>query len=171
MSLSDAIAHMSPRRGWLYRGAGDVRALDVGARLFPDHPFLRIAHRGAAALEPENSLRGIEAALRYGVEMVEVDVRPCAGGTLVLSHDDNLERITGYEGTVSTTVLATLQRLDIGKGERMPTLEETTCGFRIIFRIAGLDAEEKAIAADQGAQCLGQWRRPQHHSRRLAHPR
>jgi glycerophosphoryl diester phosphodiesterase len=124
MSLSDAIAHVPGRRGWLRMGAGAVRALPANVRLFSEHPFLRISHRGAAALEPENSLRGIDAALRYGVEMVEVDVRPCAEGILVLCHDDDLRRMTGYGGRVGTTTLATLKKLDIGKGERIPTLEE-----------------------------------------------
>ncbi len=124
MSLSDAMAIIPGRRRWLRRGAGVVRALPVEARLFPEHSFLRIAHRGAAALEPENSLRGIETALRFGIEMVEVDVRPCADGTLVLSHDDDLRRVTGYRGRVGDSTLATLKQLDIGKGERIPTLEE-----------------------------------------------
>ena len=124
MKLSEAIERVPGRRGWLHRGADAVRALAPSARLFPEHPFLRISHRGAAALEPENSLRGIEAALRYGVEMVEIDVRPCAGGTLVLSHDDNLKRMTGYHGSVRASTLAVLKGLDIGKGERIPTLEE-----------------------------------------------
>ncbi len=124
MDFSDVTAYIPGWRGWLRRHAGAVRELPVGARLFPAHPFLRIAHRGAAALEPENSLRGIEAALRYGVEMVEVDVRPCADGTLVLSHDDDLQRMTRHRGSVGASTLAALKTLDIGKGERIPTLEE-----------------------------------------------
>ncbi|HEX5480562.1 MAG TPA: glycerophosphodiester phosphodiesterase [Dehalococcoidia bacterium] len=49
---------------------------------------LRISHRGGGSLAPENSLEGIATALRYGVEMIEVDVRRAADGALVLSHDD-----------------------------------------------------------------------------------
>lgn len=86
--------------------------------------FLRIAHRGAAALEPENTLLGIETALRYGVEMVEIDVRPCKDGTLVVIHDDDLRRTASVDGRVSELSLTELQRLDVGKGERIPTLEE-----------------------------------------------
>jgi glycerophosphoryl diester phosphodiesterase len=48
---------------------------------------IRIGHRGAAALAPENTLRSIERALEVGVDMVEVDVVPLADGTLVLAHD------------------------------------------------------------------------------------
>jgi glycerophosphoryl diester phosphodiesterase len=48
--------------------------------------FMRVGHRGAAALAPANSLEGIEAALALGVEMVEVDV-VLHGDRLVLAHE------------------------------------------------------------------------------------
>jgi glycerophosphoryl diester phosphodiesterase len=35
---------------------------------------LRIGHRGAAALAPENTLASIEAAIKYEVDLVEIDV-------------------------------------------------------------------------------------------------
>ena len=92
--------------------------------------FIRIAHRGAAALEPENTLRSIEAALRFGVEMVEIDVRPCADSTLMVIHDDDLERITGDHRLVSTSTTEDLSRVDAGKGERIPTLEEALALLR-----------------------------------------
>lgn len=87
-------------------------------------PFLRIAHRGAAGLAPENTLRGIEVALRCGVEMVEIDTRPCKDGTLVVIHDATLERVAGMKLRVSDLTLAELQRVDVGEGERVPTLVE-----------------------------------------------
>lgn len=93
-------------------------------------PFLRIAHRGAAALEPENTLRAVEAALRLGVEMVEIDARPCADGTLVVIHDDDLDRTAHAPGRVSACTLEQLRALDVGKGERIPTLEEVLALLR-----------------------------------------
>lgn len=119
-------------RSWLNRriigpGAGDA----ARAGLDPAWPvFLRIGHRGAAALEPENTLRGIETALRYGVEMVEIDVRPADDGTLVLMHDDDLRRMTGREGRVSTSTTAALAALRVGATERIPTLEEALALLR-----------------------------------------
>ena len=53
--------------------------------------MIRIGHRGAAGLAPENTLRSIERALEVGVDMVEVDVVPLADGTLVLAHDSPAE--------------------------------------------------------------------------------
>ncbi|MEX0674849.1 MAG: glycerophosphodiester phosphodiesterase [Gaiellaceae bacterium] len=49
--------------------------------------MIRIGHRGAAALAPENTLASIEAAIQAGVDMVEVDVVLLPDGTLVLAHD------------------------------------------------------------------------------------
>jgi len=49
-------------------------------------PPLVVGHRGAAALAPENSLEGLEAALRLGVDFVELDVRGTEDGTLQLAH-------------------------------------------------------------------------------------
>jgi glycerophosphoryl diester phosphodiesterase len=96
----------------------------------PAHPFWRIGHRGAAALEPENTLRSIEAALTLGVEMVEIDVRPCADGTLMVVHDDDLQRVAGRPGRVSALTAAQLRRVDVGKGEYVPTLEEALALIR-----------------------------------------
>ena len=49
--------------------------------------MIRVGHRGAAALAPENTLASIERALEVGVDMVELDVVPLADGSLVLAHD------------------------------------------------------------------------------------
>jgi glycerophosphoryl diester phosphodiesterase len=51
-------------------------------------PVLRVGHRGAAALAPENTLRSIEAALEAGVDMVELDVLALRNGRLVLGHSE-----------------------------------------------------------------------------------
>jgi glycerophosphoryl diester phosphodiesterase len=92
--------------------------------------FLRVGHRGAAALEPENTLRGLEAALRIGVEMVEIDARPCADGTLMVVHDDDLQRVAGEHRLVSASTREQLRKVDVGKGERIPTLEEALALLR-----------------------------------------
>jgi glycerophosphoryl diester phosphodiesterase len=51
-----------------------------------DGPFLRVGHRGAAALAPENTLRSFEAALACGVDAIEFDVLDRGDGPLVLGH-------------------------------------------------------------------------------------
>src|SRR5260370_8799515 len=114
---------MGPVRGWF-----TSQLLGPNSSTHPDElghqswPFLRIGHRGAAGLEPENTLRGIETALRFGVDMVEVDVRPCADGALLVIHDDDLKRGTGRRGRCSTTPLDHRNTRDSRKRVHIPPL-------------------------------------------------
>lgn len=48
--------------------------------------FVRVGHKGAAALAPENTIASLAAALRHGVDMVEFDVARTPDGRLVLAH-------------------------------------------------------------------------------------
>ena len=48
--------------------------------------FVRVGHRGAAALAPENTLAAIDAAAAHGVDAVELDVLGGRDGTLMLAH-------------------------------------------------------------------------------------
>src|SRR5271170_5820419 len=85
---------------------------------------LRIAHRGASAHAPENTLAAIVKAAELGADMVEVDLQASADGVLVVLHDPDLSRTTGGTGSVYAHTLAELKRLDAGGGERIPTAEE-----------------------------------------------
>lgn len=51
---------------------------------------LRIGHRGAAAVAPENTLRSFEAAIELDVDFVEFDVLTLADGTLAVAHDSRV---------------------------------------------------------------------------------
>ena len=54
-----------------------------------------IAHRGASAYAPENTLPAFELAARQGADMIELDVQRSADGVLVIFHDDTTERWDG----------------------------------------------------------------------------
>ena len=86
--------------------------------------ILKIAHRGASAYEPENTLRAINRALQYPVDMVEIDVRQTRDEQVVVIHDETVERTTNGRGYVNQMSLGELRKLDAGKGERIPTLQE-----------------------------------------------
>lgn len=52
-------------------------------------------HRGGLALYPENTLTGFSAALSdYPGMVLEFDVRPLKDGTLVVAHDDTVDRVS-----------------------------------------------------------------------------
>ena len=85
---------------------------------------LRIAHRGASAHAPENTLAAIVKAAELGADMVEVDLQASADGVLVVLHDPDLSRTTDGRGSVYAHTLAELKRFDAGGGERIPTAEE-----------------------------------------------
>ncbi|HET6470547.1 MAG TPA: glycerophosphodiester phosphodiesterase family protein [Pseudomonadales bacterium] len=111
----------------------------------PDDGFLIIGHRGAAGLEPENTLRSFARALEIGVDAIELDVY-CVEGHLVVIHDDTLERTTNGHGEVMQTSFAALRRLDAGRGERIPTLAEVFAvvpnGFTVNVELKGKGTAE-----------------------------
>ncbi|MEM3437355.1 MAG: glycerophosphodiester phosphodiesterase family protein [Nitrososphaerales archaeon] len=83
-----------------------------------------IAHRGASAYEPENTLRAIRRALELNAKMIEVDVRLSKDEQIVVIHDESVDRTTNGKGLVKNLMLEELKKLDAGKGERIPTLQE-----------------------------------------------
>jgi glycerophosphoryl diester phosphodiesterase len=84
-----------------------------------------IAHRGASGHEPENTLRAFEVAIRQGAQMIEVDLHQSRDGHVVVIHDDDLSRTTDRPGRIAKKTLAEIRQADAGKGERVPTLQET----------------------------------------------
>jgi len=85
---------------------------------------LKVGHRGARAYEPENTLRSFRKALELGVNAVELDVRRTKDGELVVIHDNKVDRTTNGRGLVNELTLEEIEKLDAGKGEKIPTLEE-----------------------------------------------
>ncbi|WAU80328.1 glycerophosphodiester phosphodiesterase family protein [Streptomyces sp. Qhu-G9] len=108
------------------------------AAVSTDHPLV-IAHRGASAQAPENTLAAIDKADRLGFRWVENDVQRTKDGQLVVIHDDNLARTTDVEEVfpgrapwkVKDFTAAEIARLDAGSwfspryaGARVPTLKQ-----------------------------------------------
>ena len=84
---------------------------------------LVVAHRGASADHPENTLVAFEAAIAAGADGVELDVRLTADGVAVVLHDAETGVVTDGSGPVSGMRLAELKRLRV-RGEKVPTLDE-----------------------------------------------
>ncbi len=88
------------------------------------HPLV-IAHRGASAYEPENTLRAFALAIEQGAQMIEMDLHSTRDGHVVVIHDFTLDHTTNLTGRVSERTLAEIKQADAGNGERVPTLDET----------------------------------------------
>jgi glycerophosphoryl diester phosphodiesterase len=122
----------------------------------PGAPVIRVSHRGAGKPEPENTLRSYEKAIRMGADMVEVDIRSSADGVLVLAHDDEIRDVNGREIAVSEHPLKELRTLDLGEGERIPTLAEAVeaCAGRcaMMADLKGEGFEEDLVHAFRDAK-------------------
>jgi glycerophosphoryl diester phosphodiesterase len=86
--------------------------------------MLKVGHRGARGYEPENTLRSFKKAIALGADMIELDVHTCKSGEIVVIHDDKVDRTTSGKGRVAGKTLTDLKKLDAGKGEKIPTLEQ-----------------------------------------------
>lgn len=106
---------------------------------------LVIAHRGGAALRPENTIAAFQHAVELRVPVLEFDMNLTADGAIVIHHDSTVSRTvcqappgSGIEaGPIASLTLAQLRRFDCGSsprrnspryraipGQRMPTLDE-----------------------------------------------
>ena len=89
------------------------------------------AHRGENGVFPENTVIGLQEAVRLGARQVEFDVKRTKDGRLILMHDATVDRTTDGKGKVSDLTFAQIRALDAGikKGDRfaktkVPTFEE-----------------------------------------------
>ncbi len=116
-----------------------------------------VAHRGASAAAPENTLAALRRAAAVGARWAECDVRVSADGVAVVLHDANLERTTDGRGPVAARTAAELAALDAGgwfdaafAGEPLPTLAAVTAEAS---RLAlGLNVEIKAEGGAAAAE-------------------
>jgi glycerophosphoryl diester phosphodiesterase len=106
---------------------------------------LIIAHRGASAVAPENTLAAFNRAIADGAEGIELDVRITKDGVPVVHHDGNLKRTSGSELLIRELTADVLAGMDVGSWfgsiapghwkdeyakERIPTLASVLDHFR-----------------------------------------
>jgi glycerophosphoryl diester phosphodiesterase len=96
-----------------------------------DDNFVIIAHRGASAYYPENTMAAFEGAVEMGAEMIELDVQMSKDGIPVVFHDAKLDNHSNGKGVISNYTLKELKKLDAGSwfnprfsDQRIPTLKE-----------------------------------------------
>ena len=137
-------------------------ALPSDSNLLPDSNFpLIIAHRGASAVAPENTLAAFERALLDGADGIEFDVRLTRDRLPVVIHDATLKRTAGFDASIAALSSAELATIDVGSwfnrrfpararaeysGEAVPTLSRV---FELIApRCRLLYVELKCEAAE-----------------------
>jgi glycerophosphoryl diester phosphodiesterase len=108
---------------------------------------LNVAHRGASAAAPENTLAAFRAAVELGADGIELDVMLSKDRVPVIHHDFKLGRTDNGSGPVGRQTLTQLKRLDAGSwkhpsfaGERIPTLTEV---FQTLDRQVVVNVELK----------------------------
>lgn len=90
-----------------------------------------IAHRGASAYAPENTMAAFRKAIDMEAEGIELDVHLTKDGHVVVIHDEKEDRTSNGSGMISDMTLEEVKQLDFGSwfsdefaGEKIPTLEE-----------------------------------------------
>ena len=90
-----------------------------------------IAHRGASADAPENTMAAVRLGWEQGADAVEFDCRLTSDGRIVVFHDPTTERTANETLTIADATLEELGGLDVGTwkgpqwvGERIPTIED-----------------------------------------------
>jgi glycerophosphoryl diester phosphodiesterase len=141
--LGERLVLGAPGRPWRVSGvkwAGVMLLVSLAAglalsitmnRLDIEDNTMVIAHRGASADAPENTLAAMELAITEGADWVELDVQETRDGEVVVIHDSDLKKIGGSGLKVFESSLAELQSVDIGSwkdpsfsGQRIPTLQQ-----------------------------------------------
>ncbi len=135
----------------------------------PDGAIDVIAHRGASAYAPENTLAAFRLGHEMGADWFELDCRLSKDGEVVLMHDAKLERTTNGTGLVDACTLEELKALDAGAwkdahfaGESVPTLAEALDFAKnrigIYIEIKSIDddsaLEQRLLALAEGQERL-----------------
>jgi len=117
-----------------------------------------IAHRGASAYEPENTLRAFARAIEMGATLIELDVHLSRDGQPMVIHDADLSRTT--TGRVSDLTLDEIQRFDAGLGEPVPTLEQVIDlvwgRVQLYIELKGQQTPAPVVATLQGKDFIDQ---------------
>jgi glycerophosphoryl diester phosphodiesterase len=102
---------------------------------------LIIAHRGASAERPENTLAAFRRALALDVDGIELDVHVTRDGVPVVFHDPALRRMTGAAGRISGKTWTDLRTLRIRNTEPIPRLVDV---LRLTRGLAVVQIEMKS---------------------------
>ena len=129
---------------------------------------LVVAHRGASAEAPENTMESFRLGVEAGADAIELDVHLTSDGQLAVIHDDTLDRTTDGSGAIASLTMDEIRKADAGarfarpgdsgtpfadRGLTVPTLPEVLAwlpdGVGVVVEIkapAAADAVVEALA-------------------------
>lgn len=122
-----------------------------------------VAHRGGAALAPENTFLAFDRAVELGADAIEIDVRMTSDGVVVVFHDEDTARLTGEPGTIEGRASDEVAALDAGfaftpdggrsfphrgRGVTVPRLSETLARYpRMRFNLDAKSEDPPLVEA------------------------
>lgn len=106
-----------------------------------------IAHRGAPAYKPENTIASLREAKALGASWVEFDVMLTRDNVPIIMHDQKINRTTNGKGYVSQLTFAELADLDAGEGQQIPTLERWLTVAAELELSINIEIKESAVRA------------------------
>ncbi len=111
-----------------------------------DRKIKVIAHRGASAEIPGNTISAFKKAIEIGADMIELDVHASKDGHLVVIHDFTVDETTNGTGAVAELTLKELKELVVEDVEKIPTLEEV---FKLAKGKIDINVEIKAEGIEE----------------------
>ena len=111
-------------------------------RLEKNCKMLKIAHRGAKAYEPENTLQAFQKALDLNSDGIELDVHLSSDEQIIVIHDETIDRTTNGKGLVNTFSLSELKSFLIDRKYQIPTLKEV---FDLVDKKCLINIELKGL--------------------------
>lgn len=132
----------------------------IGKRLRSEHVPIVYAHRGGAALAPENTMAAFENGFACGADGIELDVHLSRDAVVMVHHDATLERTTNGKGPIADRLAAELSRVDAGfhfrsedgsypfrgQGIGIPTLREVLRQYKTVPVIVELKLPGRRLA-------------------------
>jgi glycerophosphoryl diester phosphodiesterase len=127
-----------------------------------------VAHRGASAVLPENTMPAFARGVEMGADAIELDVHVTADGQLAVIHDETVDRTTDGTGPVADMTMEQLRALDAGyrftdadgasphrgTGLAIPTLPEVLAwlpaGIGLVVEIKARAAADAVVEALRG---------------------
>ncbi|RED25275.1 glycerophosphoryl diester phosphodiesterase [Flavobacterium cutihirudinis] len=113
--------------------------------------MLKIAHRGAKAYEPENTLQAFQKALDLNSDGIELDVHLSSDGHIIVIHDETIDKMTNGKGAVNSFSLSELKSFLIDGKHEIPTLNEV---FDLVDKKCFINIELKCRGAQQCVSSL-----------------